>query len=346
VPDCELVNPAANGECGAFSNQNFGKNVFSSTYDDELIRGWGVRPYNWESSITVQRELLPRVGVNVGYYRRWFGNFVVTDNRAVGPADFNTFSVTLPSDPALPGGGGNTIGGFVNVTPSKFGLEDNFVTSSTNYADRTEIYHGVDIGVTARSVKGLSLSGGISTGKTKLDDCDIWSQLPEMTLGSIPGIIDQASTNNSVHSLEYCERETAFLTQFKGLATYVVPRIDVLVSGTWQSAPGVQLAANYNVPNALVAPSLGRNLAGNAANVTVNAVPPGELWGERVNQLDVRFAKVLTFGRTRSNVGIDLYNALNSSPITTFNQTYGPRWLFPTQILPARFIKFGVQVDF
>ena len=77
----------------------------------------------------------------------------------------------------------------------------------------------------------------------------------------------------------------------------------------------------------------------------MNAVPPGELWGERVNQLDLRFAKVLTYARTRTNIGIDLYNALNASPITQFNQTYGARWLFPTQILPARFLKFSVQVD-
>ena len=109
--------------------------------------------------------------------------------------------------------------------------------------------------------------------------------------------------------------------------------------------PAPVLAANFNVPNAQII-GLGRPLSGGAANVSVNLVAPGDLYGDRSNQLDVRFAKVLTYGRTRTNVGVDLYNALNASPATTYNQTFGPRWLTPTQIMPARFVKFSMTLDF
>jgi hypothetical protein len=122
--------------------------------------------------------------------------------------------------------------------------------------------------------------------------------------------------------------------------------LDVQISGTFLSTPGPELAANYNVPNALVAPSLGRNLAGGAANVLVNLVEPGTLYGDRRNQIDVRVAKILRLGRMRTQLGVDIYNVFNSSFVPTYNLTYGASWLTPTSLLPARFAEIGVRVDF
>ena len=79
-------------------------------------------------------------------------------------------------------------------------------------------------------------------------------------------------------------------------------------------------------------PSLGCNLGGNASSIAVNLVEPGRLYGDRTNQVDFRVAKVLTFGRTRTNVGLDLYNATTVNPLTAYNQTFGPRLLTPTRI--------------
>ena len=140
----------------------------------------------------------------------------------------------------------------------------------------------------------------------------------------------------------YCDVVPPFLTQFRGLASYTIPRVDVQVSGTMQSIPGAQLAANFSVPTATVAQSLGRPLAGNAAFATVSLVAPGSVLGDRINQLDLRVGKVLKFGRVRALVGADLYNALNSSAIQTYNQTFiaGGAWLTPTLILPARFARY------
>ena len=120
------------------------------------------------------------------------------------------------------------------------------------------------------------------------------------------------------------------------------------MSGTWQSNPGPELAADYNVPNAVVKPSLGRDLSGGAANVTVNLVPPGTLYGDRINQLDFRVSKILKFGRTRTQIGLDVYNAMNTDVPWTYNQTFVPggAWLAPTSVMTARFVKVGVQVDF
>ena len=50
----------------------------------------------------------------------------------------------------------------------------------------------------------------------------------------------------------------------------------------------------------------------------------------------------------RTQLSVDLYNALNSSAIQTYNQTFiqNGAWLTPTLILPARFAKLTAQFDF
>lgn len=336
MPDCDLMNPlaqdtrASGGDmCGAWANQNFGKNVFSSEYDPALLSGWGVRPSDWSMGVSVQREIVPGVSTEVGYYRRWLQNFTVTDNRAVAETDYDPFGIVAPSDPRLPDGGGYPVTGLYDVDPAKFGQIDNFVTSARNFGEQYQYWHGFDINVSARLRNGVTLQGGTSTGQTVTDNCEIRTKLPEIAP------LDP-----------YCHVAAGFLTQMTALAMYSIPKIDVLVSGAFRSQPGVRLAANHVVAGALVAPSLGRPLAGGAANVTVNLVDPGTLYGDRIKPLDLRVAKVFRFGRTSAQVGVDVYNVMNSSSIQAYNQTFGANWLTPTQVLGGRLARFSAQMDF
>jgi hypothetical protein len=106
------------------------------------------------------------------------------------------------------------------------------------------------------------------------------------------------------------------------------------------------LAANWVVPNALIAPSLGRSLAGAAAVSSVNLVQPGTLYGDRINQIDLRFSKLLRYRRTRTRVSLDLFNALNANTTDNYQQVFGATWLNPTSILAARIAKISAQIDF
>ncbi len=347
--DCDLLNPVAQdlrgsgGDfCGAWSAQNFGKNVFASTYDPELTSGWGVRPYNWDLGASLMQQVLPRVSLEVGYFRRIYGNFVVTDNRTVTAADFTRFNVPVPVDARLPSSG-STLGGLYDVVPAKFGLVDNYVTLARNYGKQVEHWNGVDVNLNARLPNGLSVQGGLSTGKTFTDNCEVVDDVPEALLGATSFLVGNAGTWLAADA---CRLEQPFLTQLKGFGGYVIPKIDVQIGATFQSKPGVQLQANYNVPSAVAAASLGRPLSGNAANVAVNLVTPGALYGDRINQLDLRVAKLVRFGGTRTQLGLDVYNLTNSSAIQTYNQTFGARYLTPTLVLPARFAKLSVQFDF
>ena len=333
VADCDLTNVLAQDlrgvggdQCGATSDQNFGKPIQTTTYNPGIVQGFGVRAYNWEFSTGVQHELLPRVSVDFGYFRRWYGNFYVTDNRAVSPSDYSPFSITAPVDSRLPDGGGSLIGDQFNLNPNKVGAVDNFFTVASDYGNQIEHWNGVDLGISARLQNGALLQGGLSSGRTTTDNCDVVTK------------VDNPSQR-------FCHVVEAFLTQVKFLGSYTVPRVDLGLSATFQSLPGPQILAVYNAPNGLVAPSLGRPLSGGAANVPVSLVEPGTMYGERLNQLDVRVAKILRFGRTRTAVNFDLYNLTNSSAVLTQNNNFGS-WQVPLAIVQARFAKVSVQVDF
>ena len=121
--------------------------------------------------------------------------------------------------------------------------------------------------------------------------------------------------------------------------------MDVLLGAVFQNLPGPQVIANYNAPNALVAPTLGRSLSGGAANVTVNLVEPGTMYGDRSTRLDLRFSKLLRFSGTRMSLNVDLFNSLNSSVVTVENANFAV-WRQPNEVMMARFIRLGVQLDF
>jgi len=158
------------------------------------------------------------------------------------------------------------------------------------------------------------------------------------------------------------------MTSFRALAAYTVPKIDVLVSaqvrslnpnniggvGGGSATNGASLSANYQLPNSVVQQILGQLPAGSLINgtTTVNLLLPGELYpDDRLNQVDMRFAKIVRFGSTRADIGVDLYNLFNTNDTTTFDANFayatsGATWLQPTAIVPPRFARFNVTFSF
>jgi hypothetical protein len=336
VANCDLTLTTANGECGAMANANFGRVRLGRAYDPELMQGWGRRGYNWEFSAGVQHELVPRVALDVGYFRRVYGNILVTDpDPNITPADYNAFSITAPSNPGLPGGGGAVISGLYNITPEKFGVPATaFVTRSGTYGNQIDHWNGVDVTINARPRAGMLLQGGLSSGRRSTDNCEV--------AGKVPGILLVGTVWTP---LQYCHQDTAFESQIKMNGSYTISSLDVLLSAVYQNVQGPVVLANYNAPNAVVAPSLGRNLSGGAANLTVGLIQPGTEYGERLNQLDVRVGKLLRFGGNRTMLSMDVYNLFNASPVLGENPNYAA-FRTPTDILLARFVRFSAQFDF
>ncbi len=326
------------------ANPDFGSTRPGSNYDPATLSGWNKHPdSNWQFSAGMQRQIVPRVSVDISYFRTWFENLVVTDDRSVSLSDFDSFSIQAPSDPRLPGGGGYTVSGLYNLKPAAFGRPaNNYITYGSNYGKATNHWNGFDVTMNARLRTGMTLQGGTSTGRTSSDNCEIAKQLPEILLSALN--VGEANAN-VWQPASYCHQTGRFTTQLKLIGTYLVPRIDVQIAATYQSLPGPQLLANYTATNAVVAPSLGRNLSGNAANLVVNLVEPGSMYGERMHELDLRIGKILRTGRVRATPSIDLYNVLNANPVLTESRAFAT-WRRPQNILGPRFLELVLKVDF
>jgi hypothetical protein len=343
VPDCDLNNFNLNGECGALDNAAiFGTVTPGTSYDPDLMTGWGKRAFNWEFTTSVQQEILPRMSVEVQYARRWYGNIRLMDDLSVTPADYSTFTFAAPSDPRLPNGGGYTLTGLA-LSPTA-AAQSYFVTLSNNYGKQTEHFDGVNVTLNARLQNGLLVQGGLGTGRQVTNNCDVVDDLPEMLhtfFGDPTRAFFFAATPR-----EFCEQNNGFRTSIQGLAAYTIPKVDVQISGTFQNLPGgvVQSNANYGL----------FGTAGAGPFVPFKAfqiVEPGQLYVERLNQIDLRLSKLFRLGGTRTAVNFDFYNVTNSNSVLSENFAYSapnviPGWRSPTSILLPRLFKISAQFDF
>jgi hypothetical protein len=339
VPNCDLNNFAANGECGALDNAAiFGTVTPGTSYDPDLLEGWGKRAYNWEFTTSVTQEIMPRMSVDVQYARRWYGNIRVMDDLSASPSDYTAVPITAPADSRLPNGGGYALTG-MSLSPTA-AAASYFVTLSNNYGKQTEHFDGVNVTVNARLQSGLLLQGGFGTGRQVTNDCEVVDDLPEM-LHTFFGDPTRAFFF-AARPREFCEQNNGFRTSIQGLAAYTIPKIDVQFSATLQNLPGVvvQSNANYGVIPGVAGPGPFIPFK------TFNIVAPGELFVERLNQLDFRVAKVFRFGGTRTNINFDFYNMLNANSVIGENFAYGATWRQPTSILTPRMFKIGAQFDF
>jgi hypothetical protein len=228
----------------------------------------------------------------------------------------------------------------VDTKPAAFGRSyDGFVTFAGNFGKQIDHWNGVDVTINARPRPGVLLQGGTTTQRQTTDNCEVVMH----AAGEPPARGTGLPAYNP--SPLYCHVEGTFLTQLRLMGSYTVPRVDVQVTASLQSLPGPEISANYVASNAEVVPSLGRNLSGGARNVTVNLVEPRSMYGERLNQLDVRIAKILNLGRTRVTAGLDVYNALNSNAVLTQNGAFAV-WQQPQSIVNPRFAKLVMQFNF
>jgi hypothetical protein len=311
-----VVDAAGNiqfNEIGPPRNAAFGTPAGTTKIAPDLKRG-----NNWEESVSIQHELFPRVAVTAGYYRRQFHNLTTVRNFAVDPkTDYLPFTVTAPSHPNLPNGGGERIT-LYNLSPAKAGA-DNSIT--INSPGRGRVYDGFEVTMNARFRGGFAF-GSITTEREAINTCaDI----------------------NTPNSLRFCDRKPPFRTLYKGSAAYTLP-YDFQVAGSFQARPGIPLGSDWTVDSATSIASGGVALTGGVSAIIVNLIDPDKTFYSYVFTNDVTVSRTFRYGQQRLRVFVEMFNIGNLSTIFTRNETMGPQWFNPLALVDSRRLQWGAQV--
>lgn len=314
-----LFDAAGNVQTGEVfgGTSNFGG--ITSRPDPDLLRG-----HNWEYNATLQHQLMDRLSMTAGFYRRQFYNLDVTDNTNLAVTDWSPFTITAPTDPRLPDSG--SVITMHSLNPNKRGVAtDNLRTFSDI---NTSVYNGFEVSANARFTK-LLLFGGVTTDRRATTSCD---------------------ERDNPNSARFCDAVPPFRTTFKMSAAYQLP-YEFQLSGSFLAQPGPSVAANYTVTSAIAGQPIIGSTAG-ATTIGVNLIQPNTVFLDRRNVLDLRLGRNFRFGtRTRIQGFADFFNILNAGTVTRVNETYGANpatnaWMRPTAIMDARYIRFGMQMSF
>jgi hypothetical protein len=364
--------------------RNYCNNYFAAG-GSSLLQGWGRRQFEWQQSIGVQHQLLPRLSGELTWNWRKQYNQRVTDalgsgcdlysSQESGTVDavqcmddlfayrsstYDFYGVRAPADSRLPGGGAYLVEGIATAKPN-VSTAGSGVSAVTVLPDgfRNDFWSGIDTNFVYRGPRGLRVSGGTSTGRRNDNQC-------RMLIDDPP-----AGVRLNEGRERACENTRIFQTNVRGTASYTIPWVDVLVSSTFSVRPGVEYSANYTVDvlqglewGPFSQNRIGTALVGNTSGTVTQDLLGNDTYGERITLVDMKFAKNIRFMGKRINVGVDVYNVLNSDAARAYCSTFpNPaqgvegcsgsaaagnlvEWGSVTNIVTPRYARFQIRADF
>ncbi len=238
------LDAAGNIQFGELTNSastpTFGRLTVPTTqYDPDLLDGWGKRGYNNEVTIAAQHQLADRISVNGGYYRRTFGNQTFTDDLRYDANSYDSFCITAPADPDLPGGGGYQVCGVQDLKPAVFAQSlpaNSLIRFSEDFGGETNLYQGFDVNLEARFRNGAFLKGGIAATSRTFDNCNLLA-------AGLDAVQQRPAASWAPKSIRTartaCHREYGYRPDAKMSGSYTLPW-DIQLAGTYQFSRGMQ----------------------------------------------------------------------------------------------------------
>lgn len=329
---------AQDNEIGPTQNSQFGLPVLNRRPADGLKRG-----YNIETTIGLQHQLAPGLGLNVMWYRRAQYNQARTENVLLTNADYTPVNVVSPLD-------GSVITVY-NLNAAKLGQVERVDVNSTDLSRRRNVYNGFEVSFSGKLPFGGSAFGGWTSERTIDVACDFQSDpntlrfCDQSALG-IPFLHEFKIAGSQ--PLPFGFVASAALASYAGGPTGAAAPISggALYTGlstNWSLSRTTRYAADCVgpcTPGALVVPGLTQT------SLIVPLVEPGTRFLERRNQLDLGVRRAFRFGTRELSGSFQVFNVTNSNSILGENQTFGSSLGRPTATLQPRVVRLSAQFKF
>jgi len=269
------------------------------------------RPYNWEYTASVQREVRRRLSVSAAYFNRQLRDLYGVKNTLVTPADYTPVTITNPltNQPmTVYNQNANTLGQVALVLSTRNELNTN--------------YNGVEFKAEQRFMNGADLFGGATIGRSR---------------GSVRGSSDDLNNPNVlINSIGATGFDSTY--QYKIAGSYPLP-YGVSFSGALQIATGLPLSRVFTVT---------RTQVPNLTQVTQNVdlVAAGDVRLPAHQLLDIRLGKTFNLAGSKLQGIADVYNIFNDNAAISQVTAVGPSLGQTSEIIQGRLLRLGLQWNF
>ena len=285
------------------------------------------QPKNDEFSLTFERELIANTAMRVtGVYSRNTNAYGLSEVSRDGRY---TIPITNP-DPGPDGrvGTGDDPGRSIAYYdyPTSLTSAANAKTMFVNYDAANSNYKTFEIAFTKRPSNNWQLSGSFT---------NTWVDAP-VTCGTSGSGLGPITTRCLV------DPNTAFNSANK------TKEWQAKISGAYNLPYGILASANYDIRNGTREARQVLFAGGSSIrSIVLNVEPIGSISAPNTHELDVRLAKKVNLGSSRSvELRGDIYNALNKGTVLARDLRSGPTYLRPSRILFPRILQLGVTFNF
>ena len=303
------------------------------------------REHNVETSISVERELMPGVSLSGGWYHRSFYNPQLIYNRERTASDYRPIGVVSPLN-------GESFTVYDLKSASELSLVDNLVT---NVVDHRRVYNGFEVALNARLPGGGTMITSDTFQRARTDECDVRDDPNELRFCDrfdLPSAYPSVDFKHdfkfgAYFPLPWDMQVSAVINSVVGRPTNDVQQVDKYLPVNWS----ISRNTRYTEENCAGQPCTAGDLVIPdmvLSSLSVPLAPEGTVRHlPRLTLVNFSFQKILQAAGLELRPQLEIYNLTNedtwySERSANFGTaTYG----VPGQIVLGRMLRLSVQLQ-